>query len=572
MSFGLERGDREREQNTVKKGGIKRMDSLPLRAIIASLPILMALLLMVLFKVSAARAMPPSWLFTVILAGSIWRMPLQSITAATIEGVLTALSILVIVMGAILLLNTQKNSGSLETISRTFSHISPDRRVQALILGFGLATLIEGASGFGTPAALVAPLLVGIGFPPLAAAIIALIGHSPAVSFGAVGTPILIGIGTSLDLPMVHQSLPIPFSEWIMGPITHWNALFHFMGGALIVPLLVVIYLTFFFGEDRDFKSGLKIWPLAIVAGLTFALVQSITAYLLGPELPSLMGGLSVIIIITILARSSILMPENPWYFPGENICTAEEDQSITPFKAFTPYLLIILLLVFTRIPLFNLKPLFIAPSLMWENILGTPISWRWDWLYNPGIFPFFFVSIFCFFLFKMKREEIKKTFKDTIKQLIPATIAMCSAVAMAQVMMRSSFNLLEMESMLISLAQGSAAIFKGTFPLISPWIGTLGSFISGSNTVSNILFSAYQYEVAMELHVSRTIMVALQSTGAAVGNIISIHNIVAVLTVVGCLGQEGLVIKRNMLALSIYALFTGVLGYVLLKIFTSIF
>lgn len=548
------------------------MHSLPFRAIIASLPILLALLLMILFKVSAARAMPPSWLFSAILAGSIWRMPLLTICAATIEGILTALSILIIVFGAILLLNTQKTSGSLTTISRVFSHISPDRRVQALILGFGFATLIEGASGFGTPAALVAPLLVGIGFPPLAAAITALIGHSPAVSFGAVGTPILVGIGTSLDLPIVHQALSTPFAEWIVGPIARWNALFHFLGGAFIVPLLVVTYLTFFFGERKEIKSGLRIWPLAMVSGLTFALGQNITAYVTGPEIPSLIGGLLVIIVIALLARSSILMPKKPWYFPGEEMGKVEEEITIPPMKAFAPYLLIILLLILTRVQLFALKPLFMAPALTWESILGAPISWRWSWLYNPGIFPFLLVSMFSWFLFKMKREEIQKTLTTTLKQLIPATIAMCSAVAMAQVLMRSSLNALGMESMLISLAQGSAEIFKGSFPLISPWIGILGSFISGSNTVSNILFSAYQYEVAMELQVSRTIMVALQSTGAAVGNIISIHNIVAVLTVVGCLGQEGLVIKRNFFALFIYALFTGILGYLLLKAFPYVF
>ncbi len=546
------------------------MESLIIRALLGAMPIIVSLALMVFFNISAVKAMPPSWLLSVIIARVFWRMPADWIMAASLEGVLTALNILIIVFGAVLLLNTMKLSGYLEVISKGFSSITADRRIQALLIGFGFATLIEGTSGFGTPAALAAPLMVGIGFPPLAAAITALIGHAPAVSFGAVGTPVLSGLAPALNQPEIHEALHQPFSKWILEDASIWNANFHFLG-ALIVPFLIVIYLTVYFGKGKGIRKSLAIWPLLLVTGLTFAATQNLITRLTGPELPSITAGLMVIIVISLMARYQILIPGEVWLFPGEKRKTEEEEQG-SLLMACLPYLLVILLLFVTRVEAFGLQLYFSRPDLSIANLLGTEIGWSWNWLYNPGIFPFIFVSAISWLFYRMKGREVREVVSLTSRQLLPATIAMCAAVAMAYVMMRSSYNLLQLDGMLISMAEASSMVFNQAFPMVSPWIGILGSFISGSNTVSNIIFSSYQYQVASELQLSRTVMVALQSTGAAVGNIISIHNIVAVLTVVGALGKEGIVIRRNFLAVTIYAVVVGLAGMIVLRLFPYLF
>lgn len=557
------------------------MESLALRSVLGSIPIIIALVLMVGYRLPAVKAMPAAWIAAVFLGVFLWQMPANWVAGATVNGILTAFSILVIVFGAILLLNTLKESGALSTISAGFSGITSDRRIQALILAFGFATLIEGASGFGTPAALAAPLLVGIGFPPLAAAIVSLIGHAPAVSFGAVGTPILGGVAAALDSPGIHQELSIPFTQWITGDITIWNAAFHFVGGALVIPFLVVLYLTFFFGSNGEWKRGLEVWPVTLIAGLIFAVAQSITAWLVGPEIPSMVGGLMVMVVLSFLAHRRILMPAKSWTFPDEDNWPHSWRGTVKPdlpemkmglSMAWMPYLLVTALLLITRLEQLGLRAHFLAPEIRFHRIFGTDLSWVWNWAYNPGIFPFMIVSVICWFIYRIDRHRALGTVKTTIRQLLPATVAMASAVAMAQVMMHSSQNALGVDGMLISMAMASAELFQGVFPLISPWIGALGSFISGSNTVSNIIFSGYQYEVASTLGLSRTLMVALQSTGAAVGNILSIHNVVAVLTIVGCLGREGIVIRRNFLALAIYLLFIGGLGFLFLALNPSLF
>lgn len=553
------------------------MEYLIVRAFLSMLPILFALFMLVVLRKSAKKVMPLSWVLTVILAAFFWKMPLNWIIGASIYGILTSLNILVIIFGAILLLNILKISGAIESISANITSISSDRRIQALILAYGFALLIEGAAGFGTPAALAAPLLVLIGFPPIAAAIIALIGHAPGVSFGAAGAPIIGGIGAVIT----QDDLPFSLKDWLFGDIAIWSARFHILG-SILVPVLIVLILGLLFSKERKLKSSFEALPLAFLAGIVFTVVQNSTAYLLGPELPTIIGGAAVIIVIIFMAWKKILLPHKSMDFPDTKDWPSNwqgiiEQQNI-PFKgsqlkAWFPYLAVIVLLLITRIEAIGLKSLFLKPSLQLEEISRTTLNWQWNWLYNPGVFPFILVSVISFFVFKLKRADAIIVGKKTGKQLFDSSIAMGASVAMAQLMMNSDYNLLNVEGMLTSLAVVTAEIFRGNlYPLVAPWIGVLGSFMSGSNTVSNILFARYQFEVAVELNFSKTIILALQSAGAAVGNMIAIHNVIAVLTVVGCLGREGLVIKKNMLAVILYSLLLGIMGLVFLTICNNVF
>ncbi|MCK5128479.1 MAG: L-lactate permease, partial [Clostridiales bacterium] len=154
-------------------------------AIIAVIPILLAVILMAIFNQSAKKALPIAWISVLFIGLFVWKISLSDILAYSVFGMFKAIDLLLIIFGAILILNTLKQSGAMASISQGFYGLSTDRRVQAVIIGWMFGAFIEGAAGFGTPAALAAPLLVGLGFPPLAAAMSTLVFNTSPVAFGA---------------------------------------------------------------------------------------------------------------------------------------------------------------------------------------------------------------------------------------------------------------------------------------------------------------------------------------------------------------------------------------------------
>ena len=291
--------------------------ALGLLALLASIPIVAIFVLMVIMRWPATKAMPVSWILAVILAYWVWETPPNWIAAATINGAILATQILVIVFGALILLFTLRESGAMEAINRGFSDISADRRIQVIIIAWFFGGFIEGSAGFGTPAALMAPLLLSLGFPALAAVLVSLIANSTPVSFGAVGTPTLIGVGSTLNTPAVLQALSgvgMSFTEFIH-QIGFWTAVLHSIMG-IFVPLLMVAMMTKFFGEKKSFKEGLEIWPFAIFAGLAYVVPYILVAWLLGPEFPSIFGGLLGLLIVVPATKAKFFVPDKNWDFP----------------------------------------------------------------------------------------------------------------------------------------------------------------------------------------------------------------------------------------------------------------
>ncbi|MDY3205026.1 MAG: L-lactate permease, partial [Arcobacter sp.] len=236
--------------------------SLGFQAFFAALPIIFAGILLVGLRVSAKKAMPLVYIATIAVAFMIWEVSFERVLASTIEGMLITISVLWIIFGAILLLNTLKHSGAIIVIRQGFNNISPDRRIQAIIVAWLFGCFIEGASGFGTPAAIAAPLLVAIGFPAMAAVMLGMMVQSTPVSFGAVGTPILIGVNKGLDSNGIGATLTNLGSSWdvYLQIITSEVAITHAITGTLI-PLLMCVMLTRFFGEKKSWTEGLAILP-----------------------------------------------------------------------------------------------------------------------------------------------------------------------------------------------------------------------------------------------------------------------------------------------------------------------
>jgi len=554
------------------------MMSLGVLALIASSPLIIVIAMMAGLGWPAKLVMPIAWAVAVALGFFVWKMEPLRIVAATIEGCLMSLPVLLIVFGAILVLNTLKNSGAIKVINNGFRRISEDRRVQTLVIGWMFSCFIEGAAGFGTPAALAAPLMVGLGFPPLAAAMSALIFNATPVTFGAVGTPIIVGVRSAVNslLP------PSVRMDGFLYEVGIWSAVFHGFIGTFL-PLLALGMLTRFFGKNRSFKEGLAAAPFAIFAGLAFTVPYVLVAVVFGPELPSVVGALVGMCAVIWATKKGFLVPKRHWDFPasqdwdrrwGMPIGSFEGDEParMSLLRAWTPYLITALALLVTRLPILGLRELLRACRFSWTNILGQEgISFALEPFYNPGIIPFALVAIITAFIHKMKWQEVKEAWKVTVVQVGPAAVALMFAVAMVRILVYSELNSAGLDSMLIVMSRFASSVVGRAWPLISPLIGLLGAFVAGSNTVSNILFGGFQYSVANSLGLSRTITLALQAVGGAAGNMIAVHNVVAVCTVVGIAGQEGRIIRRNLLPCLGYALSAGLLGLVANALFSAI-
>ncbi|RKD31545.1 L-lactate permease [Thermohalobacter berrensis] len=543
-------------------------------AFIAFLPILVTIVLMVGFNWSAKKALPLAWLLASIIALTVWKMNFHHVLSYSVYGALKAIDVLVIIFGAILILNTLKQSGAMTTINNGFSGITQDRRIQAIIIGWMFGAFVEGAAGFGTPAALAGPLLVGLGFPPLAVAMVALIYDSTPVAFGAVGTPIF---GTMSTIAGNLQATGANAEAFKLS-LTTWTAVTHGIAG-VFVPLLGICMMTKFFGKERSIKPGLKVAPFAIFAGLAFVVPYVLIATIFGPELPSLVGAFIGLAIVIFAAKKGFLMPKENWDFPNKSEWESDWKSSVnlgnigeakmSLVKAWTPYILIAATLVLTRIPSLGLKGLLSSQAIEVANVMGIEnLNYSFKWAYLPGTIPFILVALITHFMHKMDKEQVKEAWTNTFKQISGAAIALFAGVAMVQLMLNSGINSAGLDSMLTEMAKSAASISGGAFPFLSPFIGILGAFMSGSNTVSNILFSSLQFETASILQMPVVLVVALQVIGGSIGNMICVNNVVAACATVGAIGVEGKLIRRNFIPTVIYTAIAA--GFIALLIYSG--
>lgn len=538
-----------------------------LTTLTALTPILAIFLLLVLLRLPASKAMPLSLLITAVLAFLIWKMPLLHISASILEGLIISLSILWILFGAILLLNTLTTAGAMERIRAMFFSISPDRRVQAIIVAWLFGAFIEGAAGFGTPAAITAPLMVALGFPPLAAVVLALTANSSPVTFGALGTTFQIGMTRGLQqggemAGLVAQATGGLTLPQVIHTVAAQAVQIDLFVGSLI-PLFQVLLLTRFFGRNKSWREGLVMWKFALFAGFSFLLPAYLVALFLGPEFPTLIGALVAMLIVIPAARKGFLIPKEVWYFEDKK----EEDQTfehpMSLQRAWLPYILLTFLLVLTRLPFLPLKALLQSLSIRFNNLLGTGISTSLEPLYLPGTI-FVIVSLFSFWFFQIKPQNQQQVLSQSLQRLVSSAIALGGALPMVRIFINSGINSAGLDSMPIELARQASTLVGSYWPLIAPLIGSLGSFLAGSATFSNMMFSLFQVSVATQVNLSPFNILALQALGANAGNMICVLNVVAAASVVGLSGKEGSIIRFTLMPMLYYILWAGVVGFLL--------
>ena len=540
-------------------------------ALIAFIPIIVTDVLMVAFNWPAKRALPLAWILACVIAFAVWKMNVHDMAAYTITGFLSAFETLVIIFGAILIMNTLKRSGAMSAINGMFKGVTKDARILAIIIGWVFGAFIEGAAGFGTPAALAAPLLISVGFPPLAAAIVALICNSTPVCYGAVGTPTNTAFATVKDAVAAGGADP---DTWKMA-LTKWSAI-SMAVGAFFIVFVAVCVLVKLFGKNKSFKDALPCIPFIIFTVAVFDIIYLLIATFIGPELVSLVAAVITLFVSIGAAKAGFLQPKETWTFTPEEtwdrswLSTTEVPEpkvsDMPLLKAFTPYIIIIAILVATRVcqnvgmGWASAMKAFTIGTGKSGIILG--LNWNWAILWNPGVI-FIIVALLTIVIQGMKGSEVSGAWKDTGKQVSGAAIALLFGVAMVNIFRYTNVSSDVMDgSMLLIMARGLAALAGKAYVIVAPLIGVLGAFMSGSNTVSNTLFSSLQFETATILAMPQVFIVALQNNGGAIGNMVCVNNVVSACATTGTIGNEGKIIRTNIVPCIIYcAIVVIVLG-----------
>jgi lactate permease len=581
-------------------------------SLLALAPITVVGVVLVGLRRSATVAMALGTLTVVVLALQVWEVPAVTVAASGLQGLGLGVDIVSIVFGAMLLLATLEHSGALDTIRAGFVGVSPDRRIQVIIVAWGFGTFIEGASGFGTPALLVAPLLVAIGFPALSAVAAGLVIQSTPVTFGAIGTPIVLGIGGGLRGTAAEASIVAAGGDLdgFLIEVTRAAATTHAAIG-LAVPLLLSVLLTVTAGVGpaqhgglrARLRAGLAVWPFAMVAGLAFVVPYWLTATLIGPEFPALFGGLFALAVMVLLTRRGLLQPAIPWDFgptalPAPVLAQESAQESAqalaqgsaqlpeshelpmmtarrrvqarrtgTPVargrlvRAWLPYAILALAVVTTRVPALGLQSRLRRGALRLPDVLGQAgLDLELTFLTLPGVL--FVVAALCAHAIqRMPGHAIRQAWASATRRTLRAAPAILLAVPLARIFITTgpAFGAGRAASMPLTLAAAAATTAGGTWPALAPLVGAFGSFAAGSNTISNIMFAEFQFAAATASGMTPVAGVAAQAVGGGAGSMMTV-SVVAAAAAVGLTGREGEILRRVALPCALYLTAAGVL------------
>jgi lactate permease len=524
---------------------IDPLHNIALSAFVAAIPVIFIFWLMIR-NVKGYIASLLTMLLAVVLTCFVYDMPLKLALLSALSGALYGLfPICWVIIGAVFLFNVTVKSGQFEIIKNFMASITPDRRLQALLIAFSFGAFLEGAAGFGAPVAISAALLVGLGFNPLYAAGLCLIANTAPVAFGSVGTPIIIASRMS-DIPemaisqMVGRTLPIL---------------------SLIVPFYLVVLMS-------GFRKSLEVLPAIIVSGVSFAFFQWLASNYIGPMLPDVLAGVASILSLMMLLK--YWKPRSTWRFSEEPSQTIDTKVQYSPgqiVKAWSPFIIMTIFII-----AWGLQPVkdalnamgiikFDIPGL--NNAIiradGSPLvikPFEFNYLSAPGT-ALLIATMIAIPLLGMSYAEGARTYWSTLKQLKFPLITIATIVGFAFVANNSGMSI----TMAVALA-GTGAFF----PFFSPILGWLGVFLTGSDTSSNALFCKLQATSADTLGVDPVVTVSANASGGVTAKMISPQSIAIGTAAVGLVGKESnlfrFTVKHSFIMLLAICIITCVQAY----------
>jgi lactate permease len=506
---------------------------------LAVLPLVTILALMLGLRWSAARAGVAGLLVTIVVAAVVFDFPAGLTVGAVPAGLgvaaesgFVAGTILWIIGPALGIHHLQVRTGATETLRQGLGRLTPDPRMLALLIAWFFALFMEGAAGFGTSVALAAPFLVGVGFRPLTAIVAAMLGHAVGVSFGAVGTPIVPQVAAT-GLSALELSRATGLYHGLLGWIP------------LVAAMVVVVRAT---PDVRDRTAATWLWTAG--AAVAFLLPATTLAWFVGPELPTLGGALFgavlfVAALVLVGRRDRIAALDAP-------LATEPGAPAGALLRAASPYLALVTLVLVTRL---------ITP--LQEVLRSVELSWQLPGGFAGSVAPLYHPGTLLLAGFLIA-AAVQRVPRGEVRVAVGAATRSLAAVAVALVAMLGLSRLMVHAAMIDELAVAAAALAGSSWPLFAPLVGALGTFVTGSATASNILFTDFQVATAETLELPVAPLVGVQGFGAAMGNAICPHNIVAASATVGLTGQEGEVLRRTLGVTVVYALLGGAVALVL--------
>ena len=499
--------------------------------VLAIIPVLLLIILMAFFKMSGDKSSVISLVVTMLIAFFGFHFPVNDLLSSFLYGALKAVSpILIIILMAIFSYNVLLKTEKMEIIKQQFSSISTDKSIQVLLLTWGFGGLLEAMAGFGTAVAIPAAILVSLGFKSVFSATVSLIANSVATAFGAIGTPVLVlAKETNLDVLVLSANVVLQLSVLMF-----------------LIPF-VLLFLT-----DSKLKSLPKNIFLSLLVGGVSLGSQYIAARYMGAESPAIIGSILSIIVIVAYGKLTASKEEKA----RKSTLKGLDNDTLTGFMSIPCDLLILFLIVLT-------SPLF--PGLRttlennWVTRISLPINdstmnYTVSWLTHAGVL--LFVGTFVGGLIQgAKIWELFAVLWNTVKQLKKTFITVICLVSLSTIM--------DTAGMISVIATALAVATGSLYPLFAPVIGCLGTFITGSDTSSNILFGKLQANVAGHIQVSPDWLSAANTVGATGGKIISPQSIAIATSAGNQQGKEGEILKSAIPYALAYVLITGVIVYI---------
>ncbi|RIY34595.1 L-lactate permease [Psittacicella gerlachiana] len=532
------------------------MSGTVLQFILSVFPILLLIFLMAKRNgLPSYIALPITGALILVIQLVYWGNSGDRISASVVASFVATLVPVTIIFAAILFNRFMEISGSIKVIKSWLASVSPNPVAQLMIIGWAFAFMIEGASGFGTPAAIAAPLLVSLGFPAIQVCILTLIMNSVPVSFGAVGTPTWYGFSQLADFTS--------FTE--LGSKT---AIIHAFA-SLVIPVVALLFVV----KWSEVKRNLGFVYLSVI----FCVVPYLLIAQVNDEFPSLVGGAIGMLLSVWAAKKGLGLSKS-----ANETDKLEQFEPVTGkqvAKALMPFAILIGLLIVTRVQqlpfkaamnstaeLFTLglgfADLTVTKSLTFglNNIFGTGIGDSYKLLYVPCLIPFVVTVLFCQFFYNESKGQVVGIFKESVSSVKLTYVALFGAFVMVKLMMLTPApdNNIKL-SMVSVIGHVFSDSMGGAWLYVASYLGAVGAFFSGSNTVSNLTFGSIQQSIAQQIGASQTTVLALQSVGGAMGNMVCLNNIIAVASVTNCLSHEGYILKRTFIPMVIYGIIAAV-------------
>ncbi|ABB15591.1 L-lactate permease [Carboxydothermus hydrogenoformans] len=515
-------------------------NNIALSALVAAIPIFFLFWALAIKKMKGYIAGLLTLLLAIIVVIFEYKMPVNLALMAAVNGALYGLfPIGWIVITAVYLYNLTVKAGQFEIIKDSIASITEDRRLQALLIAFAFGAFLEGAAGFGTPVAITAAMLVGLGFNPLYAAGICLIANTAPVAFGGIGIPIIVagqvtGIDAMAISKMVGRQLPLL---------------------SVAIPAWLVFIMS-------GWKGLLEVLPAVLVTGISFAGAQWFSANYLSPMLPDIISSLVSIIALVLFLK--VWKPKNIWRFANEPPATLQvkKHSAGAILKAWSPFIVLTILVgdwglnqVKNVLDLVTLK--FHVPGL--DGLIYKPGAdkameavFKFNWLSAAGT-AILIAAIITILILRISFKDAVSVFVDTLKSLKYPLINIAAVLGFAYVANFSGMS----QTLGLSLTVTGKA-----FAFLSPMLGWLGVFITGSDTSANALFAKLQAASAEKLGIDPVLTVAANSSGGVTGKMISPQSIAVATASVGLVGKEAELFRFTVLHSFLFAVVVGIITY----------